>query len=116
MEDFVSIVLMPILCTVLTAVVGYLGIKLKALFERIADDKTKASVAKTCVQAVEQLYKDLHGEEKYNKCVESLTAMLNEKGITVTEIEIKMLIESAVQQLNKSVEWSYTFSESEGEI
>ena len=115
MDDFVNMVLFPILCTVLTAVVGYVGVKLKALFERTANDKTKKEAAKTCVQAVEQLYKDLHGEEKYNKCVESLTEMLNEKGITVTELETQMLIESAVQQLNKGLEWSYTYSEAEVE-
>lgn len=100
MNDFVNIVLLPILSTVLTGVVAYIGVKLKALYERIENDKTKKDAAKTCVQAIEQLYKDLHGEEKFNECAQSLTEMLNEKGITVTELELKMLIESAVQQLN----------------
>ncbi|MCH5197339.1 MAG: holin [Oscillospiraceae bacterium] len=107
MSDFVNIVLLPILSTALTAIVAYIGVKLKAIFERIEDDKTKNEAANTCVRAIEQLYKDLHGEEKYNKCLESLTAMLNEKGITVTDIELKMLIESAVHRLNheNTAEW-----------
>lgn len=113
MSEFVNIVLLPILSTVLTAVIAYVGVKLKDLLERSENDKAKLNAAKTCVQAVEQLYKDLHGEEKYDKCVEGLTEMLGEKGITVTEIEIKMLVESAVRELNKTMEWSYSFSETE---
>lgn len=100
MNDIINMILMPVLSTVITAIVGYIGLKIKAMLEKYLTEKQIADAAKTCVQAVEQLYKDLHGEEKYNKCVEQLTEMLAEKGITVTELEIRMLIESAVQQLN----------------
>ncbi len=55
------------------------------------------------MQAVEQLYKDLHGEEKYNKAVEALIEMLGEKGIAISELEIKMLIEAAVVEFNGAV-------------
>lgn len=103
MNDFVNVVIVPVIGTIITAVVGYLGIKIKALIEKWTEDKTKRDAAETCVRAVEQLYKDLHGEEKFNVCVDNLTAMLNEKGITITELEIKMLIEAAVQKLNESV-------------
>lgn len=93
-----------ILYAILTAVAGYLGIWVKQLYTKYVNDKTKEAVVKTCVKAVEQLYKDLHGEEKYQEVVESAVAMLNEKGITITELELKMLIESAVCEFNKSFE------------
>lgn len=103
MNDFVNVVIVPVIGTIITAVVGYLGIKIKAAIEKWTQDKMMRDAAETCVRAVEQLYKDLHGEEKFNVCVENLTAMLNEKGITITELEIKMLVEAAVQKLNESV-------------
>ena len=103
MNDIINIVLVPVLGTIITAVVSYIGVKLKAMLEKLAADKTKRDAAETCVRAVEQLYKDLHGEDKFNKCVESLTAMLEEKGIAVTDLEIRMLIESAVQKLNEAI-------------
>lgn len=56
---------------------------------------------KTCVRAVEQIYTDLHGEEKLNKCIEAASAMLGEKNIVITDIEIRMLIEAAVNEFNK---------------
>ena len=46
----------------------------------------------------------LHGQDKYNKVVESVSEMLTEKGITITEIELKMLIEAAVGEFNKVFE------------
>lgn len=93
-----------ILYAVLTAIAGYVGIVIKNLYEKFINDRTKKTIVKTCVQAVEQLYKELHGEEKYDKVVEAVTEMFNERGITITEIEMKMLIEAAVGEFNKVFE------------
>lgn len=90
-----------ILYTILTALIGYIGIVLKNTYEKIAKDKTKKDVIRTCVRAVEQIYRDLHGEEKYEMVVENATQMLNEKGINITELEIKMLVEDCVKELNE---------------
>lgn len=89
-----------ILYTILTAFAGYLGIWVKSLYTKYINDKTKKDVVATCVKAVEQLYKDLHGEEKYNEVVKSASEMLAVKGITITDLEIKMLIEAAVAEFN----------------
>lgn len=86
---------------VLTGIAGFVGLWVKGLYERYVNDRTKQAVVRTCVRAVEQLYGDLHGEEKYNKVVESVSEMLAEKGIAVTELELKMLIESAVGEFNR---------------
>lgn len=99
-QEFISNYGIQILCAIFTAIAGYLGMVAKNLYQKYVNDNTKKAVVKTCVQAVEQLYKDLHGKDKYNKVVESVTEMLNEKGITITEIEMKMLIESVVGEFN----------------
>lgn len=95
---------LELLSTIVVAVVGYIGVELKKLYQKYVNDKTKEAVAKTCVKAVEQLYKDLHGEEKLNKALESARDMLVEKGITVTDLELRILIESAVAEFNKAFE------------
>ncbi len=89
-----------ILYTVLTAIAGYIGLWIKSLYTKYVNDKTKKDVVNTCVKAVEQLYKDLRGEEKYNEVVLSASEMLALKGITISELEIKMLIEAAVGEFN----------------
>ena len=91
---------MTIVYTVLTAIAGYVGIAIKNIYNKYVNDKTKKEIVNTCVRAVEQIYKELHGEEKLEKCIESSTEMLNEKGITITSIELRMLIESAVNEFN----------------
>ena len=92
-----------ILATIVTAIFGLIGVLAKKLYNKIVDEKNEKIVEKVvgyCVQAVEQLYKDLHGEEKLNKVIEAVTDILNEKGITVTDLELRMLIESAVGSFN----------------
>lgn len=89
-----------ILYAVITAIAGYLGIVFKNLYTKYINDKTKKDVVRTCVEAVEQIYKDLHGEEKFNKAVECASDMLEEKGIMISELEIMMLIEAAVSEFN----------------
>lgn len=100
-NEFLSTYGMEILGTILTALAGYLGIVIKNLCQKYLNDKTKQDVAKTCVKAVEQIYKDLHGEEKFNKALECISDMLAEKGIAVSDTEMKMLIESAVAEFNE---------------
>lgn len=103
-NQFISEYGTTILYTILTAIAGYVGIWVKSLYTKYVNDKTKQDVVKTCVSAVEQLYKDLHGEDKYNKVVESVSEMLSEKGITITELELKMLVEATVGEFNKVFE------------
>lgn len=98
--EFVNNYGMEILSTILTALAGYVGIVLKNLYKKYVDDSIKKSVIKTVVQGVEQLYKDLHGEEKLNVALENASEMLAQKKITFTEFELKMLIESAVGEFN----------------
>lgn len=99
-----------ILYAVLTALAGYIGIFAKKLYTKYVNDKTKQAVAKTVVQAVEQIYKDLHGEEKLNKALEAASEMLAEKGITITDLEMRMLIEAALAEFNKAFEQGNTDS------
>lgn len=75
----------------------------KNLIKRYLNDKTKRSVAKTVVSAVEQLYKDLSGPEKYSKAVRRVKELLGERGITIGELEVKMLIEAAVNDLKSNL-------------
>lgn len=90
-----------ILGAILTALAGIIGMALKHLATQYINTETKRSVARTVVQGVEQIYKDLHGQEKLDKAMEAAAAMLKEYGITVTELELRMLLESALAELNR---------------
>lgn len=90
-----------ILGAILTALAGVVGLAVKNLATKYINTSVKRSVARTVVQGVEQLYKDLHGKEKLDKALEAAAAMLQENGITVTDLELRMLIEAAVGEFNQ---------------
>lgn len=102
LNQFISEYGTTILYTILTAIAGYVGIWIKSLYTKYVNDKTKQDVAKTVVKAVEQMYKELHGEEKLQKALEAASDMLTNKGITISDIELRMLIEASVSEFNKA--------------
>lgn len=98
-ELFVTYVL-PVIAAAIAAFAGFLGTQLKGLYQKYINDKTKEAVVHTCVKAVEQLYHDLSGPEKFEAAKKGVEEMLNEKGIPISELELNLLIESVVSEFN----------------
>lgn len=98
--QFISEYGTQILYLLLTTIAGWVGIAIKNIYQKYVNDQTKKDVVKTVVRGVEQIYKDLHGEEKLNKALEAASELLESKGITITEFELKMLIEATVAEFN----------------
>ena len=101
MSDVWTTVILPVISAAVLGLAGYLGAQIKRIYERYMADKTKKNVAMTVIRAVEQMYKELHGEAKKQKAIEGIQDMLNEKGIPITELEIEMLLEAAVAEFNR---------------
>lgn len=95
---------MQIIGSILTALFTYIGLVAKQYANKILNDKTKKSIAKTVVSAIEQCYKELNGPEKLQKAMESASEMLNEQGIKCTDVELRLLLESALAEFNKVFE------------
>ena len=94
-------IVLPILATFLTGLFTYIGTRLKKVYEEKVNTETAKTVAEDAVRFVEQVYKDLHGKEKLEKATAQVAEVLQSKGITISEAEINMLIESAVYGLNE---------------
>lgn len=101
-KEFIAQYGMEIISTAVMAIFGFVGICLKNVIKKFSDERTKEQVCKTVVKAVEQMYSDLTGTEKYEKAVENITDMLTEKGISATELEVQMLIESCIKEMKVS--------------
>ena len=101
MKEFITTYGFEILSAIITTLIGYVAIALKGIFKKLANDNTKKAVAKTVVCAVEQIYKDLNGEAKLNQGIAYMTELLAEKGIKISETEMRVLIEDAVGEFNK---------------
>lgn len=106
--EFINEYGLQLIYSIIVAIAGYIGIVVKNLVTKYLNDKTKLTVARTAVQYVEQVYKDLHGKEKLNQALVAASEMLAEKGITVTELEMRVLIEAAVAEFNKAFDKTAT--------
>ena len=98
--EFMATYGLQIIYGILTAIAGAIGIVAKRLYTKHANDQTKKDVVRTVVLGVEQIYKDLGGPEKLNHALASAAEMLSEKNISVTDLELRMLIEATVAEFN----------------
>lgn len=90
-----------VMASVVTALFSFFGLCIKNYIKKLNDNKVKKEDAETVVKAVEQMYSELSGSEKLIEATKALSEMLENKGIQVTDLEIRMLIEAAVAGFNK---------------
>ena len=88
------------LVTLVSAVFAFIGAQLKKKYQEKIDTEEKRHAVETCVNAAEMVYKDLKGADKLAKVKENIVEWLNLKGISISEIELDMMIEAAVTNLN----------------
>ena len=91
-----------IIGTLLLALAGIFGMVAKSMAAKYLDTDTKRTLAKVVVQFIEQVYVDLHGEEKLNAALAVFADILREKKINATETEMYVLIEAAVAEFNEA--------------
>lgn len=108
-----KVVINQILPAVLVAVVTYVVVPILAkvgdyIAAKIANAKLDTqsktiqiigTVAGVVVQFVEQKYKEMSNEDKFDKAYQAVADVLVKKGINVTEKEIEQYIESSVKTL-----------------
>lgn len=103
MLDFINDnlnLILSILGTILTAIGGYIG----TLYKKYINDKTKKQIINDTVKYVEQITKDISisSENKLKKAKDKALEWLNSKGIKISNTELEVLIESAVNEFNKT--------------
>lgn len=100
MENYI----MEILATIITAVASYIGVQIKKAYTRYVDTKNKKEIVKSTVEYVEQIYKGvmISNEDKLNKAKEKALEWLNSKGLKISDTELDILIESAVNGLKST--------------
>lgn len=95
--------ILEIIVAILTGVASFIGMKIKKVYEDHINTKTKKDVVDTTVKYVEQVYKDIHGQEKLIKAKEKALEWLNEKGISISDTELEILIEASVNGFNNGL-------------
>lgn len=96
-------IILPAIASVIAILFGVLGVKLKSVYDTKIKTDTAKTVVDDVVKFVQQVYKDLDGPEKLQKALTEASTILNEKGISISDTELDMLIESAVYGLKQGI-------------
>lgn len=103
LNELINQICNNILQTILVLVFSYIGLAIKNLNKKYVDSEIKKIIVKDCVKFVEQIYTDVHGDSKKAACEDKIVQLLDEKGIIITPTELNVMIEAAVQELNKTL-------------
>ena len=93
---------MELLKAILMLVAGSLGLIVCKLANYFLNTEVKRTVARTGVLFVEQVFKDLHGEEKMDKFLEYAADRLKRSGVKFDAEEMKSLAEAFLAQFNNA--------------
>lgn len=96
-------ILLPAVASVIAVLLGVLATKIKTTYNDKIQDETVRTIIKSVVEWAQQVYKDCDGPEKLQKALDKASVILNEKGITISDEELNMLIESAVYGLKQGI-------------
>lgn len=94
--------LVPALFVLVTGIVAYICNYVRILYKQYVTNSTVKEIVEISVKYVEQKYSELHGSEKYEKALEKIDYLLEQKGIEVSAEEIDALIESSVYTFTNS--------------
>ena len=92
-------IILPAIASVVAVLFGVLGTKIKQIYNEKIQDETVRTVVENVVKWAQQTFEQTQGPEKLQAALEKASTILKEKGITVSDTELNMLIESAVYGL-----------------
>lgn len=92
-------IILPAIASVVAVLFGVLGTKIKQIYNEKVQDETVRTVVENVVKWAQQTFEQTQGPEKLQAALEKASTILNEKGITISDTELNMLIESAVYGL-----------------
>lgn len=92
-------ILIPALCAILIELIRRkLGLeKMRKMQQEL---ETKKDLAHLAVRMTEQVYQNLHGQDKFDRASEWLTARARERGLNINSDELQGLIEAALRMAN----------------
>ena len=96
-------IIIPALATLIATILTYFASKIKSAYEGKVNAETAKKTVIDVVNFVEQVYKNMNGDDKKQLAVNKVVNILTSKGIKVNAEEVSMQIESAVYELKQKI-------------
>lgn len=94
--DFMNQYGVSMIHSIAIAIISYVSFEVKRIYKKYINDNTKKDVVKMVCQAVNQVYPNLSGKEKLDQTMINSKEILLEKGISISDLELRMYIESSI--------------------
>ncbi len=101
-KDFINQYAPSMIHTLCITLFSYIGVEIKRLYHQYIIDKTKKEVIKNVCMAIQQIYPNLDSTDKLNKAIKNTREILKEKNINISNLELRMYIESTVYYFKNS--------------
>ncbi len=72
---------------------SFMSFEIKKIYKKYIYDKTKKDVVKMVCHMINRLYPNINEEDKLNKVISNSKQILSEKGIDISDLELRMYIE-----------------------
>lgn len=95
-SEFLNQYGLSLIHSVMVAILSYVSLEIKKIYSKYNDERIKKEVVKMVCQAVDQMYPNMNGNDKLNEAINNTKQILSEKGINISDLELRMYIESIV--------------------
>lgn len=100
MKELINQLIADYLPAILSAVITFIVAQIRAKYNKYVDTQAKKEIASATVKYIEQVFTTLHGKDKLAKAKSTMSALLQDKGITIDDTELVVLLEAAVKEMN----------------
>ncbi len=83
---------MMILHSVVLLIMSYVSLCIKNIYQRYHLDRVKKEVVKMVCCGITQFYPNVCGSQKLNLIIDNCQQILKEKGILISDLELRMYI------------------------
>lgn len=99
LKEIATTYLIPAVITLVGAFITWGVAQIKRIFEEKVKDETVRKIVKDVVEYVERTLKTSDNQEKFDTALSQASDWLDAKGLKISDTELKLLIEGAVNSL-----------------
>lgn len=101
--DFLNQYGISLIHTIFVAILSYISLEIKKIYKHHITNKTKKEVIIFVCHAINELYPNESGENKLNLAITNAKQILTEKGITISDLELRMYIAGTVHLIKNQL-------------
>ena len=102
--DFTKEYGLDIVHTIVMGIFSYIAWDIKKVHKKNVQDKTKKEVVKMVCNYVNEIYPNSSISEKLNEASSGTMEILKEKGIVISDLELKVLLHNSIYEMNNKLE------------